>query len=216
MGVGVYRLAALVSGNGSNLQAFIDRLHKRVAGIEIAVVVSNVAGVKGLERAESAGIPTAVFPLADYPSRAGRDQAMADLIGTYHVDLVVMAGYMAIVTPLFLERFPNRVVNIHPALLPSFPGADGIGDALRYGVKVTGVTVHLVEEGMDTGPVIAQRPVAIRDDDTHDTLAERIHAAEHELYPRLLELFAQGKVTLPAPGARLVLVDDAEASCIEP
>jgi phosphoribosylglycinamide formyltransferase-1 len=208
----MYRLAVMISGGGSNLQAFIDTLHKRVAGIEIVLVVSNVAGVRGLERAEAAGIPTAVFPLSDYASRADRDKAVADAIGAYQVDLVVMAGYMALVTPVFLERFPDRVINIHPALLPSFPGADGIGDALRYGVKVTGVTVHLVEEGMDTGPVIAQRPVAVRDDDTHDTLATRIHAAEHQLYPRLLELFAKGKVTLPGPGARLVLVDDAEPS----
>ena len=212
----MYRLAVMISGGGSNLQAFIDRLHKRVAGIEIALVVSNVAGVRGLERAEAAGIPTAVFPLADYPTRAERDRVMADAIGACDVDLVVMAGYMAIVTPLFLERFPDLIVNIHPALLPSFPGADGIGDALRYGVKVTGVTVHLVEEGMDTGSVIAQAPVLVRDDDTHDTLAERIHAAEHQLYPRIVELFAKGKVTLPAHGSRLVLVDDSECSDIAP
>lgn len=208
----MYRLAVMVSGSGSNLQAFIDKLHGRVAGIEIALVVSNVAGVRGLQRAETAGIPTAVLPLADYPSRLERDRAMADVIDAYEVDLVVMAGYMAIVTPLFLERFPDRVINIHPALLPSFPGADGIGDALRYGVKVTGVTVHLVEEGMDTGPVIAQRPVPIRDDDDHDSLAERIHAVEHQLYPRIVELFAKGRVTLPAHGARLVLVDDRDPS----
>lgn len=212
----MYRLVVMISGGGSNLQAFIDKLHKRVAGIEIALVVSNVAGVRGLERAQAAGIPTAVFPLADYPLRADRDRAMADAISARGVDLVVMAGYMAIVTPLFLERFPDRVINIHPALLPSFPGADGIGDALRYGVKVTGVTVHLVEEGMDTGPVIAQRPVPVRDDDDHDRLAERIHAAEHQLYPRIIELFAKGKVTLPARGSRVVLVDDSEPTEIVP
>ena len=208
----MYRLAVLVSGGGSNLQAIIDKVHGRVAGIEVVLVISNVAGVRGLERAETAGIHTAVFPLADYPSRVERDRAMADVISAYEVDLVVMGGYMAIVTPLFLERFLDRVINIHPALLPSFPGADGMGDALRYGVKVTGVTVHLVEEGMDTGPVIAQRPLLVRDDDDHDRLAERIHAAEHQLYPRIVELFAKGKVTLPARGSRLVLVDDSEPS----
>jgi phosphoribosylglycinamide formyltransferase 1 len=208
----VYKLAVMISGSGTNLQAMIDKLHRRVAGIEIAVVISNVAGVKGLARAEAAGIPTAVFPLAEYASRTERDWAMADAMTTYHPDLVVMAGYMAIVTPVFLERFSNRVINIHPALLPSFPGGDGMGDALAYGVKVTGVTVHLVEEGMDSGPIIAQRSVAVRDDDTHDTLAERVHAVEHQLYPRVVELFAKGKVVLPEPGARLVLVDDTEPS----
>ena len=210
------RLAVLVSGSGSNLQTIIDRLHGRVAGIEVVMVVSNIPGVLALERAERADIPTVVFPLTDYPDREARDVAIADAIDAARADLVVLAGYMQVVTPGFLRRFPYRVINLHPALLPSFPGTDGIGDALRYGVKVTGVTVHFVDEGTDTGPVIRQEALRVHDDDTPSTLGLRLHALEHQVLPRVIELWAKGKITPPAPGSRLVRVDDSLPSEIAP
>lgn len=202
------RVAVLASGSGSNLQVIIDRLHLRVAGIEVAVVVSNVLGALALERAERADIPTAVFPLEDYPDRHARDQAMAEAVEAAGVDLVVLAGYMHMLTPGFLHRFPHRVINLHPALLPAFPGVHGIEDAVRYGARVTGVTVHFVDAGMDSGPLIAQESLPVHDDDTSGSLAAKIHALEHRVLPRVIELFALGKVSPPEPGSRRVRVDD--------
>jgi phosphoribosylglycinamide formyltransferase 1 len=202
----------LVSGSGSNLQVILDRLHRRVAGIEVAAVVGNVAGVKALSRAQAAGVPASVFPLAEYGNREERDRAMAGHIASVGADLVVLAGYMQLVTAPFLERLPWRVINLHPALLPSFPGTDAIGEALRYGVKVTGVTVHFVDEGTDTGPIIRQEALSVYHDDDERTLAERIHALEHRLLPRVIELFARGKVVAPPAGSRMVRVDDSEPS----
>jgi phosphoribosylglycinamide formyltransferase-1 len=203
-----YRVVVLVSGSGSNLQALIDRLHGRVAGIEIVLVISNVPGVMGLTRAERAGIPTAVFRADDYRSREERDRAMGDAIEAVSADLIVGAGYMHILTPSFVQRFPHRIINLHPALLPSFPGHSAFQEAIDYGVKVTGVTVHFIDEGVDSGPVIAQEPVRVRDDDTADTLAERIHLVEHRVLPRVVELMARKKVTPPRAGSRLVRVED--------
>lgn len=205
----MFRLAVLASGNGSNLQAIIDRLHGKVAGIEVAVVISDVPGALALERAERADIPAAVFPLDDYPDRESRDLAMADAIERAEAELVVLAGFMQVITPAFLARFPHRVINLHPALLPSFPGTDGIGDALRYGVKVAGVTVHYVDEGTDTGPIIRQEPLPVHDDDTPASLGTRIHALEHRVLPRVIELIACGRVTPPEAGSRRVRVDDS-------
>lgn len=202
------RIAVLASGSGSNLQVIIDRLHGRVAGIEVAVVVSNVLGALALERAERADIPTVVFPLEDYPDRQARDQAMAEAIEAAGVDLVVLAGYMHMLTPGFLHRFPYQVINLHPALLPAFPGVHGIEDAVRYGAKVTGVTVHFVDAGMDSGPLIAQVALPVHDDDTSGSLAMRIHALEHRVLPRVIELFALGKISPPESGSRRVRVDD--------
>ncbi len=202
-----FPIVVLVSGSGSNLQAIIDTLHGRVAGIEVVLVISNLPGVLGLERAERAGIPTAVFRLEDYPDRESRDRAMADAIAACGAQLVVLAGYMHLLTPEFLGRFLNRVINLHPALLPSFPGTHAIQEAIQYGVKVTGVTVHFVDEGMDSGPVIQQRALEVRDDDTAESLATRIHAVEHVLLPCVVELIARGMVTPPQPGSRLVRVE---------
>lgn len=202
-----FPIAVLVSGSGSNLQAIIDTLHGRVAGVEVVLVVSNVPGVFALERAERAGIPTAVFRLEDYPSREDRDRAMADAIAVRGVRLVVLAGYMHLLTAEFLRRFPYRVINLHPALLPSFPGTQAVQEALQYGVKVTGVTVHFVDEGMDTGPVILQQALEVRDDDTVESLATRIHDVEHVLLPRVVELIAGGVVIPPRPGSRMVRID---------
>jgi phosphoribosylglycinamide formyltransferase-1 len=173
-------IGVLVSGEGSNLQALLDR------GLPVACVASNKPAVRALERAESAGVPTAVFAADDFFSRDERDTAMADWLASHGVRLVVLAGYMHLLRPCFLERFPGRVINVHPALLPQFPGAHAIEEALTAGVPVTGATVHYVDEGIDTGDVIVQREVPVRDGDTVDTLRARIQAVEHELLPAVV------------------------------
>lgn len=224
VGSTVFRLAVLASGNGSNLQAIIDGLHRRSLGamgsaslasggprtIEVALVVSDVPGARALARAHSAGIPTAVFPNDSYPTRTEHDLAMAEAIREAQADLVVLAGYMRLVSPAFVQAFPNRIINLHPALLPAFPGTTSIHDALVAGVKVTGVTVHFVDEGLDTGPIIAQEPVRVEADDTVGSLADRLHAVEHRLLPATIRLIARGKVTPPLPGTRVVRVDWSE------
>lgn len=171
-------IGVLVSGEGTNLQALID------AGLPVAAVASNRSGVRALERAETAGIPARVFELDGYPDRAARDRELADWLLLRGVDLVVLAGYMHLLTPSFLDRFPDRIVNVHPSLLPAFPGAHAIDDALAAGVDTTGVTVHLVDEGLDTGSVIRQEPVAV---EPRATLLERIHAVEHRLLPEVVQ-----------------------------
>ena len=171
-------IGVLVSGAGSNLQALID------AGLPIAAVASNRPGVRALERAQAARIPARVFELDRYADRAARDRDLADWLLLRGVDLVVLAGYMHLLTPPFLERFPNRVVNVHPSLLPDFPGAHAVDDALAAGVDTTGVTVHFVDEGLDTGAVIRQEPVSV---EPRGTLVERIHAVEHRLLPEVVE-----------------------------
>lgn len=174
-GVGV-----LVSGSGSNLQALID------AEIAIAAVASNVGGVTALERAGAAEIPTAVFALDDYHDRHERDSAMADWLSARGVELVVCAGYMHVLRPVFLARFPGMVVNVHPALLPAFPGATPVEDAISAGAAVTGATVHLVDEGVDTGAVLRQEAVAVLPGDTPETLHARIRTVEHRLLPAVV------------------------------
>lgn len=207
-----FRLAVLVSGSGSNLQAIIDKLHATDSGVEVALVISNVPGVLALDRARAANIPCEVFGLGAYPDRAARDQAMAGAIEAAGCDLVVLAGYMHILTSAFLNRFPYRIINLHPALLPSFPGTHAIQEAVEYGVKVTGVTVHFVDEGVDSGPIIAQRPIDVLDDDTADSLALRIHAAEHEVLPWVIAMIAGGRVTPPQPGSRRVRIESDPSS----
>ncbi len=170
-------IGVLVSGEGTNLQALVD------AGLPIAAVASNRPGARALQRAEAAGIPAAAFEASEYPTREARDEAMAGWLRERGVDLVVCAGYMHLLTSAFLERFPQRIVNVHPSLLPAFPGARAIEDALAAGAEVTGVTVHLVDEGLDTGPVLEQREVAV---EPRETLEQRIHAVEHELLPRVV------------------------------
>ena len=192
-------IGVLVSGSGTNLQALID------AELPIACVGSNKPGVMGLERAAKAGIETAVFEFDDYPDRPARDTALAGWLQDRGAEWVVLAGYMHVLTPAFLGRFPRRVINLHPALLPSFPGAHAIDDALTYGVRWTGVTVHFVDEGVDTGAVILQEPVEVRDDDDTGTLAERIHAVEHRLLPQAARLCLDGRVRLRESSRRVVI-----------
>lgn len=207
----VFRIAVLASGSGSNLQALIDEVHGRAAAgapvIQIVLVISDVPGARALRRAADAGIPTATIPSADYPDRTQHDLAIVAALRQAAPDLVVLAGYMRVVTPPLLEAFPYRVINLHPALLPCFPGAHAIPDAVAYGVKVTGVTVHFVDTGVDTGPVIAQEAVIVQEGDTVDTLATRIHAVEHRLLPQVVGLIAAGNVHPPLPGTRVVQVD---------
>jgi phosphoribosylglycinamide formyltransferase 1 len=173
-------IGVLVSGEGTNLQALID------ARLPVAAVASNQEGVKALVRAERAGISTAVFELGDYASREERDTAMADWLAGRGVELVVCAGYMHLLTPAFLGRFPRRIVNVHPALLPRFPGLQPIRDALAAGVAETGATVHFVDEGVDTGPVIRQERVAIEPGDTVESVRARVQAVEHRLLPEVV------------------------------
>ncbi len=171
-------IGVLVSGIGTNLQALIDE------GLPVAAVASNKPGVRALERAEAAGIPTAVFELDEYPTREERDAAMADWLEEHDVDLVVCAGFMHLLRPNFLERFPGRIVNTHSAPLPEFPGAHPIEDVLAAGVSETAATVHFVDEGVDAGPVIAAERVPVREEDTVETLRERVKTAEHRLLPK--------------------------------
>jgi phosphoribosylglycinamide formyltransferase-1 len=170
-------IGVLVSGEGTNLQALID------AGLPLAAVASNRRDARALARAEDAGLPARVFGLEQYPDRAARDREMADWLQLRGVDLVVLAGYMHLLTPAFLERFPDRIVNVHPSLLPEFPGARAIDDALAAGVDTTGVTVHYVDDGLDTGAVIRQESVEV---EPRESLVERIHAVEHRILPEVV------------------------------
>lgn len=200
-----FRIVVLASGSGTNLQAILDRLHSR-DGIEVVGVGSDKPSAGALERARRVGVETAVFPAADYPDRAARDEAMGDWIESREPDLVVLAGYMQLLSPPFVARFRNRVVNIHPALLPSFPGLDAIGQALEAGVETTGVTVHFVDEGVDTGPVIAQREVPVLPGVARDELEAAVHAVEHELYPEAIRMIAEGRVRIDPSDPRRVVI----------
>jgi phosphoribosylglycinamide formyltransferase-1 len=171
-------IGVLVSGNGTNLQALID------AGLPISAVASNRKDAHALVRARDAGVPAATFSLDCHADRSERDLVMATWLEEHGVELVVLAGYMHLLTPPFLQRFAGRVVNVHPSLLPAFPGAHALADALAAGVEATGVTIHYVDEGLDTGAVIRQEEVAVT---PRETLEERIHAVEHRLLPEVVE-----------------------------
>ncbi|ACY99743.1 MULTISPECIES: phosphoribosylglycinamide formyltransferase [Thermomonospora] len=175
------RLVVLVSGAGTNLQALLEACADPAYGAKVVAVGADRHGIAGLERAEKAGVPTFVVRVPDYPSRQEWDAALTEAVAAHRPDLVVSAGFMKILGPAFLERFGGRVINTHPALLPAFPGAHAVRDALEYGVKITGCTVHFVDEGVDTGPVIAQEAVPVRWHDDEDTLHERIKQVERRL-----------------------------------
>ena len=182
-------IGVLVSGEGTNLQALLDE------GLPVVAVASNRPAVRALERAEHAGIPCAVFPLGDYASRGERDAAMADWLAEHGVGLVVCAGYMHLLTPGFLERFP--VLNVHPSLLPAFPGMHAVEDVLAARATETGVTVHFVDEGIDTGPVVLQEATPVLPDDTPETLHERLHELEHRLLPQAARMYLEGRLRSP-------------------
>lgn len=222
-----YRIAVLVSGEGTNLQALIDAVHGQ-DDIEIVAVASNRAEARGLERAREAGIETGVFPASrpsgapgaagsdaqaaspalEPPSRELRDRELGDWLDARDVQLVVLAGFMEILSGPFIRRFAGRIVNVHPSLLPAFPGVRAIEQALAYGAKLVGVTVHLVDEGVDTGPIVLQEAIeAPYSRDIAET-ERRIHAVEHRLLPEAVRLFAQGRVSMDPDDPRLVRIDD--------
>jgi phosphoribosylglycinamide formyltransferase 1 len=198
------RVGVLASGAGTNLQAILDRVHGH-EGVVVAAVGSDQADATALERAARAGVPTQVFPLGD--DRAGRDQAMADWLEGHGVELVVLAGYMALLTPGFLARFPGRVINVHPALLPAFPGLRAIEQALEYGVKVFGVTVHFVDEGVDTGPIIAQRALELPEASDPAQVREALRPLEHDLLCEAVVRIARGGVHSDPAHPRHVTVE---------
>jgi phosphoribosylglycinamide formyltransferase-1 len=202
-----FRIVVLASGSGTNLQAILDTLHGR-DGIEVVGVGSDKADARALERARVAGVETAVFPRGDFVDREARDAAMADWIEARGTDLVVLAGYMQLLSGAFVARFRDRIVNVHPALLPAFAGLDAIGQALEAGVETTGVSVHFVDEGVDTGPVLTQREVAVPAGRDRALLEEAIHATEHELYPEAIRMIAAGRVRIEANGPRVVVIDE--------
>ena len=197
-----FRLAVLASGTGSNLQALLDKVHGR-DGIEIVCVGSNKPDAKALERAREAKIETGVFPAADYPDREARDAALADWIDEHGVQLVVLAGFMEILSPGLIARFRGRIVNVHPSLLPAFPGLRSIEQALDYGVQVTGATVHFVEEGVDSGPIIMQEAFTLPYHRDIEAVETRVHEIEHELLPRVVRLIAAGAVEVEGRQVRV-------------
>ena len=205
--VSAFRIVVLASGSGTNLQAILDTLHGR-EGVEVCGVGSDKPGARALERAVAAGIETAVFPADAFADRLGRDAAMADWVQARGADLVVLAGYMQLLSEPFVTRFRGRVVNVHPALLPAFPGLDAIGQALAAGAAETGVTVHFVDEGVDTGPVIVQRAVPVPASRDRGELETAVHAVEHQLYPEAIRMIAGGRVRIDADDPRVVLIDD--------
>ncbi len=204
-----FRVAVLVSGEGSNLQALLDSVHGR-DGIEIVGVASSRADARGLERAERAGVETAVFSLADEPDRERRDDALAGWLEARGVELVVLAGFMELLTPAFIRRFAGRIVNVHPALLPAFPGLGAIEQALEHGVKVAGVTVHFVDEGVDSGPILLQEAFELPYHLDIAATRERFHDVEHRLLPRAVRLIAAGRVSVDPANPRFIRVEGAD------
>jgi phosphoribosylglycinamide formyltransferase 1 len=202
-----FRIVVLASGSGTNLQAILDKLHGSDEGIDVVGVGSDKPGARALERARRAGVETAAFPASEYKDRAARDRALGAWIEDRGADLVVLAGYMQLLAPEFVERFRNRVINVHPALLPAFPGIDAVQQAIDHGAKVTGVTVHFVDEGVDSGPIIMQRAVEVAPSRDWVETEERIHATEHELLPETIRLIAAGRVRIDEDNPRLVHID---------
>ena len=201
-----FKVAVLASGTGSNLQALLDKVHGR-DGIEIVCVGSNNPDARALQRARAAGIETAVFPVGEYGGRVERDQAMGDWLDERGVQLVVLAGFMEILSTEFIARFRGRIVNVHPSLLPAFPGIRSIEQALDYGVRITGVTVHFVDEGVDSGPIVMQEAFELPYHRDIREVETRVHEIEHELLPRVVRLIAAGAVEV---AGRQVRIRDGE------
>jgi len=197
------KVGVLVSGEGTNLQALLDD-----GEIDVVCVASNKADARGLERARAAGVEAGVFPAGDFDDRSARDDAMAAWLESQSVELVVLAGFMEILSPEFVERFRGRIVNVHPALLPAFPGVDAIEQALDHGVRVMGVTVHFVDEGVDSGPIILQEAFELSYPRDIEAIEERVHEIEHRLLPKAVGLIAAGAVRADPANPRLVVIDD--------
>jgi phosphoribosylglycinamide formyltransferase 1 len=205
--VSAFRIVVLASGGGTNLQAILDQLHGGEEGIEVVGVGSDKPRAMALERATKAGVETGVFPSVDYEDRTARDAALGDWIEERRADLVVLAGYMQLLSPEFVARFRNRVINVHPALLPAFRGIDALQQAIDHGSKITGVTVHFVDEGVDSGPIILQRPVPIAPSRDWDETEKAIHATEHALLPETIRMLAAGRIRIDEENPRLVHID---------
>jgi phosphoribosylglycinamide formyltransferase-1 len=199
------KVAVLASGVGTNLQALLDRVHGR-DGVEIVAVASDKPDAQAMERAHTAGVPTQPFPVSRFADREARDRAMAAWLQGQGAQLIVLAGYLQLLSGRFLAAFPQRVINVHPALLPAFPGLNAVEQALAYGVKVFGVTVHFVDEGIDSGPVILQRAVVLPDARHPAEVFEQLHPIEHELLPEAVRLIARGAVSFDAANPRRVLI----------
>ena len=201
------KIAVLASGSGTNLQALIDQLHQdKNSGVEIAVVISDRRKAYALTRAEEAGIPTHVVRIRDFPDRDAFDAEISEILERYGVELIVLAGFMKLFQSAFVRKYRNRIINIHPSLLPAFPGAHSVPDTLAYGAKVSGVTVFFIDEGIDTGPIIAQASVPVFDDDGEESLFKRIHIEEHKLYPQVVRWYAAGRLEVVG---RKVLVKES-------
>jgi phosphoribosylglycinamide formyltransferase 1 len=203
------RVVVLVSGHGSNLQALLDAAAGPDAGMAVVLVVADRPAAYGLERARRAGVDTAVVRPADHPDRPAFDLALRDLVARARPDVVCLAGFMRILGPAFVRAFPDRIVNTHPSLLPAFRGAHAVRDALAYGVKVTGCTVHLVDEEVDHGPVLFQAAVPVEADDDEERLHERIKREEHRLLPLAVRLVAEGRVRVEGRRARILQASEA-------
>lgn len=195
------RVGVLISGRGSNLQALLDAAAADLLGGRVVVVISNVAGAAGLERARRAGVPAIVQDHRGRP-REEHDLSLLEHLRAHHVDLVCLAGYMRLLSPVLIRAYPGRVLNVHPSLLPAFPGLEAQRQAWEHGVKVSGATVHLVDEGLDTGPIVLQEAVPVLPGDTSEALAARILEAEHRIYPEAVRLVLSGR--LAREGRRLV------------
>ncbi|MDO8885615.1 phosphoribosylglycinamide formyltransferase [Candidatus Oleimmundimicrobium sp.] len=198
------RLGILASGSGTNLQAIIDACESGDILADVVVVISNVSDAYALERARKHNIKTVFIDKKNFKSRQDYDKELVFILKENQVDLVVLAGYMLLVGPEFVRAFRGRIMNIHPALLPSFPGTHSVKDALDYGVKVSGVTVHFVDEGLDTGPIILQEAVPVMENDTVETLHNRIHQAEYKIYPASIKLFAEGRLKIEGRKVRIL------------
>ncbi|MBI5419394.1 MAG: phosphoribosylglycinamide formyltransferase [Deltaproteobacteria bacterium] len=199
-----HTIAVLISGSGSNLQAIIDASERGEIPCRVGIVLSNKEDAYGLDRAKKHGIPTEVVSHKEFPTREAFDRRLIEVIRKSGAALVCLAGFMRVLTPVFVQAFPHRILNIHPALLPSFPGTHGPKQALDHGVRFSGCTVHFLDEGVDTGPIIVQAIVPVYDDDTEDTLAARILVQEHKIYPMAIRLFFQGKLKIEGRRVRVL------------
>lgn len=202
------RLGVLISGSGTNLQAILDASAEGRLDADVVVVIANHDKAYGLQRARKAGIPAVWVDRAAYRSTTEYNDRIRDTLLEHSVDVVAMAGYMRLLGPQVLDEFPNRVLNVHPALLPAFAGASGIRDAFEYGVKVTGVTVHFANENFDDGPIIAQEVVEITPEDTIESLEAKVHEVEHRLYPEVLQLMTEGRIAIEGRKTRIIPLTD--------
>lgn len=198
------KIGVLASGRGTNLQSIIDSIQRGDLKIEIRIVISDRKGAKALSRASKYHIPNQYINPDDYATKEEFEQAMINLLDEHKVELVILAGFMRLLTPYFVRHYKNKIMNIHPSLLPAFPGLNAQRQALEYGVKIAGCTVHFVDEGMDTGPIILQAAVPVKEGDTEETLAERILQKEHRIYPEAIRLYSEGRLKIEGRVVKVV------------